>query len=239
MFEDEIALGRAEDLSGKRFGKLVVLYRSKNIGKDVAWKCQCDCGNITYIRASSLKHRRTKSCGCTHSLDITNKRFGKLVALEPTDKRSHGTIVWKCQCDCGNIAYVSIGSLTSGNTKSCGCLISRGEEVIKKLLALNNINFDNQHTFETCRFPKTNALVRFDFYINDSYLLEYDGSQHFFYSGSGWNTEENFIAIQQRDEYKNQWCKENNIPLIRIPYTKLDTLCIEDLLLATTQFRIV
>ena len=196
MFEDEIALGRAENLSEKRFGKLVALYRSKNIGKRVAWKCQCDCGNKTYVLAKSLTCGKTKSCGCRRgcSLDITNERFGKLVALEPTDKRSSsGNIIWKCQCDCGNTIYTSVDSLTRGKTKSCGCLVSRGEEAIKKLLALNNINFDNQYTFETCRFPKTNTLAKFDFYINNSYLLEYDGSQHFFYSGSGWNTEENFI----------------------------------------------
>lgn len=29
--------------------------------------------------------------------------------------------VWKCQCDCGNITYVSIGNLKSGSTTSCGC----------------------------------------------------------------------------------------------------------------------
>ena len=61
--------------------------------------------------------------------------------------------------------------------------------------------------------------------------------QHFHISG--WNDEENFARVQAHDEYKNQWCKDNNIPLIRIPYTKLDTLCIEDLMLETTQFRVV
>jgi len=37
---------------------------------------------------------------------------------------------------------------------------------------------------------------------------------------------------------KNQWCKENNIPLIRIPYTHLQDLCLEDLQLETSQFII-
>lgn len=40
-------------------------------------------------------------------------------------------------------------------------------------------------------------------------------------------------------ERGNNICKNNNIPLIRIPYTKLDTLCINDLLLETTEFRVV
>lgn len=37
---------------------------------------------------------------------------------------------------------------------------------------------------------------------------------------------------------KNQWCKDNNIPLIRIPYTHLDKLIIEDLKLETTTFLV-
>ena len=42
-----------------------------------------------------------------------------------------------------------------------------------------------------------------------------------------------------RDNYKTQWCKENNIPLIRIPYTAYETLSTKDLLLTTTKYRVV
>ena len=79
---------------------------------------------------------------------------------------------------------------------------------------------------------------RFDFYVNNNYLIEYDGQQHF-ESVEYFGGEEQLKIQQKRDTYKNQWCKENNIPLIRIPYTKLDTLCIKDLMLETTQFRVV
>ena len=41
----------------------------------------------------------------------------------------------------------------------------------------------------------------------------------------------NFKNTKKRDEYKNNWCKENNIPLIRIKYTQLNNLKLEDLLL--------
>ena len=47
-----------------------------------------------------------------------------------------------------------------------------------------------------------------------------------------------YLKTKELDEYKNQWCKENNIPLIRISYTHLNDLCIEDLLLETTKFLI-
>lgn len=54
--------------------------------------------------------------------DLTGERFGKLVAVKPTNDRRHGEIVWECLCDCGNTTYVSSGNLNSGNTQSCGCL---------------------------------------------------------------------------------------------------------------------
>ena len=51
------------------------------------------------------------------------KRFGKLIALEPTSQRNRGFIVWKCRCGCGNVVFVRSGHLRSGNVKSCGCLL--------------------------------------------------------------------------------------------------------------------
>ncbi len=52
MFEDEIPVGKAKDLRGKKIGNLTVLYRVK--GSTTRWKCQCDCGNITYHYANNL-----------------------------------------------------------------------------------------------------------------------------------------------------------------------------------------
>lgn len=119
------------------------------------------------------------------------------------------------------------------NTKS-----STGEVLISILLNNFKIPYYPQIKFDTCKNPETNYHFIFDFFINDSYLIEFDGEQHF-HGTSGWNTEENYLKVKKHDEYKNQWCKNNNIPLIRIPYTKLDSLCIEDLMLETTQFRVV
>jgi len=54
------------DLTGQRFGKLVVLehIERKQSKGGSRWKCQCDCGNITETEAHRLKNGRTKSCGC-------------------------------------------------------------------------------------------------------------------------------------------------------------------------------
>lgn|SRR5882724_1079988 len=52
------------DLSGKRFGRLLVVERSANKGRYIAWLCQCDCGNTSRIVSFSLRSGATKSCGC-------------------------------------------------------------------------------------------------------------------------------------------------------------------------------
>lgn len=52
------------DITGQRYGKLVVLSRAENIGSLVAWECVCDCGNKTIVTGNHLKNGHTKSCGC-------------------------------------------------------------------------------------------------------------------------------------------------------------------------------
>lgn len=121
-------------------------------------------------------------------------------------------------------------NLKKGHVQSCGCEKSIGELKISQLLLQYNIPFERQKTFETCRYEKTNKLLFFNFFVNNQYLIEFDGIQHF-QSGDNWNTEERFKKQQEYDNIKNKWCIDNDIPLIRIPYWKLSTLTIEDLLL--------
>lgn len=59
--------------------------------------------------------------------DITGKTFGKLTVIRQMPERIHKNTVWECKCECRNICYVTKGHLTSGHTKSCGCLSKRPE----------------------------------------------------------------------------------------------------------------
>lgn len=115
---------RTINLKDQRFGKLVALHPTEmRTHGSIVWECRCDCGNITFASVADLKSGRTKSCGCNNRQNtLTGQRFGKLVALRPTEKRSHGSILWECQCDCGNTVFLPLFNLKSGNTKSCGCL---------------------------------------------------------------------------------------------------------------------
>lgn len=117
-------MGKFIDLSGQQFGEMLVLEKDVETSqqkKRVYWKCQCSCGRIKSIRGDSLKN--IKTCGECKK-DLTNQRFGRLVALEKgkKDKASHQ--YWICKCDCGNIVEVNSDNLRRGLTQSCGCLHS-------------------------------------------------------------------------------------------------------------------
>ena len=118
------------DLTGQRFGKLVVLSEvaERDKGWNVWWECLCDCGKKSKVRMGSLRNGDTTTCGCSRSENIVGNRYGNLTVMRKTEKRINKTVVWECQCDCGNICEVSTRPLKSGNRKSCGCLIKRTGE---------------------------------------------------------------------------------------------------------------
>ena len=156
-------------------------------------------------------------------------------AISPTDKRDTcGSIIWKCKClRDGNIIETSITNLIRGDTISCGCIKSKGEAKIISLLQENNIKFEREKTYLNLLSLK-NKPLKFDFYIPDkNYLVEYDGDIHFKETGL-----RDLNEIQFYDNIKNQFCKENNIPLIRIPYEHYNELVLEDLLLVTSKYKI-
>lgn len=169
-------------------------------------------------------------------LDLTGQQFGRLQVLSRSKTSINKHSAWKCKCLCGNIIEVRGDSLTSGNTTSCGCLKSRGEEKIGEMLRKLNLPYVKEKTFPTCLNPKTQAKLRFDFFVNEEYLIEFDGNQHFEASEQGWNTKNLVQETKYRDSIKNQWCLSNKIPLIRIPYTQINNLQLKDLQLQTSKF---
>lgn len=242
------------DITGQRFGRLTVLERAEN-SKDgkARWICKCDCGNIKTILGTHLRRGKIVSCGCySHEkasemfLDnLSGKKFGKLTVLERVPGNVNGHVKWKCQCECGSIVEVHATALRAGHTRSCGCVKSYGEEKISQLLTNNNIDFIKQYTFSDCCINNNNykTILKFDFAIFDKqkelqYLIEYDGIQHFKSADCGWNNQEHYNNLKERDQIKNEYCLKNNIPLIRIPYIHYNDLCLEDLLLETSKYVI-
>lgn len=174
-----------KDLTNKVFGKLTVIKRDSNPIKNANdshayWLCRCECGKVISTRGSSLRAGKATSCGCSRSIDISNQIFGDLIALYPTNKRSGTHIMWHCRCICGKELDIDGHSLRAGLSKSCGCnKQSRGEEKIETLLKENNISYEKEKTFPNFKYLDTGFYPRFDFWVNNQYLIEFDGKQHF------------------------------------------------------------
>ena len=232
-------MAKALELTGKTFYYLKVLNREPNRNGRTYWRCQCKCGNEIIVQGRSLTNGNSKSCGCYKSQKIgeikkineLGNRYGKLVVIQDGGSNSKGLRYWICKCDCGTITKVSGPQLRSGKTQSCGCLKSMGETKIANLLDTANISYKREYTEESLN-------KNIDFFVNNSYLIEYDGDVHFNCNSNGWNTEKRLLEAKERDIFKNEWCIKNHIPLIRIPYTILKTLDLKDLLLETSQFII-
>lgn len=118
------------DLIGIKFTNLTVLKEIKSdpvLGR--MYECKCDCGNIIAASGTHLRWNQKKSCGCRTNSSLVGKKFGHLTALEKTNKRYYGYVVWKCKCDCGNITYVPMHNLTyNKNTISCGCVLKANKD---------------------------------------------------------------------------------------------------------------
>ena len=119
-------MSRYIDLTGQRFGKLVVKEYAPSDGRKGAfWLCQCDCGNTTVVAGQELRRGGTKSCGWLKGIhpikDYTGQKIGMLTVLRRADKNIDHRPAWVCQCSCGNIVTLRSGVLKAGQ-KSCGCM---------------------------------------------------------------------------------------------------------------------
>lgn len=151
-------------------------------------------------------------------------------------------MVWHCIClKCNKDCYVSTREIALGKS-SCGCdrvCRSLGEQKIIDILSDANIEYIKEYTKHNCYFKESGRMARFDFYIpSQNYIIEYDGIQHMIMGKGKYDNPKKFAETQSHDNQKNQWCKDNHIPLIRIPYWYYDKLCLKDLQLDTTDFLV-
>lgn len=226
-------------------------------GKHLYWMCEClRCGNIKSIRSSELTSRTVQDCGCGkverynngRLKDLSGMVFGNLAVIErdfSNSKRNGIHARWVCRCElCGNVESVSSGTLTRyGKDRCTKCMkLSVGEEKICDLLTNAGVSFIRNRAYADCKFEKTGCALRFDFIVNDFdnqsvYMIEFDGIQHF-KKVPHWDGKIDHVGRIERDEAKNRWCMGHNIPLIRIPYTRLKDLNINDLTPSKTEFLI-
>ncbi len=150
-----------------------------------------------------------------------------------TDKWKGNTMKLKLKCkSCKKLFYMQATNFLcrdrDGYRVTCPyCETSKGEAKIAEILDSFNITYKKQYRFDNCRSVKTkNQRLPFDFAIINKekklvFLIEFDGEQHY----TGWHYDTKSLkSIKQNDNIKNQYCTDNNIPLLRIPYWNFDNI---------------
>lgn len=191
------------------------------------------CGKIFFMRADSILEGRGHNA-CIHKNieknikrvpSKTQKQFiAELNRVNENIKplglytKTSDKMLFMCKI-CGNQWNARIDHVLYGQSGCPKCNSSKGENKIAAYLLDKNIQFITQYTFEDC---KDKMPLPFDFYLSEyNTCIEYDGEQYykeveyFRYS---------LDYIQNHDNIKTLYCKENNITLIRIPYTDFDNI---------------
>ena len=204
-----------QDLTNQIFGYLTPYEYIKG-GK---WKCKCKCGNEATVYTKYLKSGHTQSCGCKRKetknvIDMIGFENEGIKVLERAGSDNSQRALWKCLCKyCGNIFITRGSHIRDGASSSCGCIHSKNEQIITKLLLDNNIEFATQYTFPDLKDERN---LRFDFAIFKdgklSHLIEYNGLQHYQKPDGSWS--EGFEILQKHDKMKKDYCKNHNIRLI-------------------------
>ena len=115
--------------------------------------------------------------------------------------------------------------MRGGFAQSCGCLHSVGEEVVQRILEALHIKYERQKTFEDCRNPKTNYKLYYDFFLPElNVAIEYQGEQHYFEKPKGFYSQEDIENLRERDKIKKEYCLNNQIKFVEIPYYDLEKL---------------
>lgn len=215
------------DIAGKTYNDLTAIeYDHTEESGRVIWLFKCNnCGKKVLKGKSDVISGKTTNCGCKTSLLRSKGRrvyekpgaiYNFLQVTRPAFKEEDlgDTTYWyKCLL-CGKEVKLFARDVRSGNTKSCGCLISFKEKEIEQLLQKNNINYKTQYTFSDLLSEK-HCKLRFDFgLLNDKKelvgLIEYQGEQHFKENCRDFGKLQREITDKQKVEY----CNKNNIPLL-------------------------
>lgn len=210
-----------------------VLLISKYTGNEKPIKCKCKkCGNIweTLPKVLITNKAGCPLCGKKKASINETKSHDEFVKdlknanpkIEIVDKYtgSHKKTLFKCLI-CNNTFYSYPCNVLNGSSGCHYCSMSNGERKMLNILDKLNINYKEQYSFDDC---KNIFKLKFDAYdVDNNIAFEYNGEQHyrpvdFSNKKSIDEINKQFEIINKRDNIKIEYCKENNIPLIIIPY---------------------
>jgi len=132
-------MSRFIDLTGKKYGRYTVVCRIGTRNHSPLWECTCSCGKVCQVTSNNLRSGNCTSCGCyikewmsvCKTIDLTGKRFGKLLVIKKDIAHSGlQGVRWVCQCDCGTIKSILSTNLRRSlrGTKSCGCILTESNQ---------------------------------------------------------------------------------------------------------------
>lgn len=134
------------------------------------------CGHPYLTSISKPGDFCSPECGFKgHIKDLTGERFGRLLVIKLIGRNKKRIYIWLCKCDCGNIKEVPMAYLTSGHTKSCGCLKKNWfeERPLYKGIIKNNIPLYDTYAYqidwceEVRRDPIDNDLLQVKCFYSD------------------------------------------------------------------------
>lgn len=124
------------NLAERVFGDLTIIEHYGSYKDENLWLCQCGCGNRQAVLQRHLIDGSITNCGCKRRgkkrKDITDQRFGKLIAKEYLFDDFRKQACWLFLCDCGNKKILPYNQVKWGGTNSCGCVRSERAANLKK-----------------------------------------------------------------------------------------------------------
>lgn len=120
-----------------------------------------------------------------------------------------------CKCNCGNTFWINYGYWKESKTDKCSeCLNNKSkyERMVEDYLVELRVEYETQKRFKDCKDKKA---LPFDFYLPKyNILIEVDGEQHY----EECHSRGDFETLRIHDKIKDDYCKNNNIQLLRLPY---------------------
>lgn len=195
------------DLIGKTFGDLTVIDEIRENNRTYCI-CDCKCGTKNK-RISKGEIKKRINCGCkkkTCVKDLTGQKFGRLTVLNTTAKKdNNGSIIWECECECGNTTHASSRDLRGGFVISCGCYKKEIEKEKGERLWAETKKYWIQNTNVrrlNDTIPKNNTSgvrgVTFD-KRKGKWIAQIDFQKKHFYLGS-FKEKEKAIEVRKRAE---------------------------------------
>lgn len=225
----KITTSEFQNRLNKIYGKQFVVLEDY-INNETNIKIHCNnCGSDIYKRPVKLTGTERSGCYiCNKKNSHKNKEVLQrelnikyedefIVLEEYVNARTPILMLRKC----GHIHNISPDNALRGKgCPHCSLRQSRYMDYVEEYFARNNILFSKEKTFNDCRNIKP---LPFDYYLPDyGCCIEVDGEFHYDNNSVYLNNRSSYEEVHKRDLIKDEYCKTNNIKLIRLPYYKFD-----------------